>query len=193
MWKFVKSALERDTWLDTKGAKQVCFWGRSNVGKSSLLNAIVNQKISYVSKQPGRTQLINYFEDDGVFIIDFPGYGYAQMSKSKSEQMNRCIKEFIVADKSPKNIFLLIDSRTGLTQNDYKTIEFLKKVNWNFDIVYTKMDKLNQKEKSLLIKKHNDYISKKLFKDSTSSFLVSSEKNIGLDELIEYMQDYLYS
>ncbi|WP_027334913.1 ribosome biogenesis GTP-binding protein YihA/YsxC [Mycoplasmopsis felifaucium] len=192
MWKFVKSVLEKSSWLNEKTNIQVCFWGRSNVGKSSLLNALIGQNISYVSKRPGRTQLINYFNEDNNYIVDFPGYGYAQLSKDKIEHMNKCIKDFLKYEPNNKVIFLLIDSRAGITKLDLETIEFLKTLNWDFHVVYTKIDKLNQKEKSQLIKKHNQYLSDNLFKENTEAFLVSSEKKINIDELIEFIGTIFY-
>ncbi|WP_406617070.1 ribosome biogenesis GTP-binding protein YihA/YsxC [Mycoplasmopsis adleri] len=193
MWKFVKSVLDKSQWLDVKSHMQICFWGRSNVGKSSLLNALIGQNISYVSKRPGRTQLINYFNEDDNYIIDFPGYGYAKMSKEKIEHMNKCVRDYLAHEPNEKVLFLLIDARTGITKNDFETIEFVKKIKWPYHIIYTKIDKLNQKEKSQLIKKHNEYVANNLFKDNSRAFLVSSEKRINLDELIEFIQELFYA
>ncbi|ADN68783.1 ribosome biogenesis GTP-binding protein YihA/YsxC [Mycoplasmopsis fermentans] len=193
MWKFITSAIDKKQWLDCKNSFQVCFWGRSNVGKSSLLNAITNQNISFVSKHPGRTQLINYFADNNdKYIVDLPGYGYAEISKEKIIKMNLAVKDFLKNEPSPKHIFLLIDSRTRFTKNDLETLTFLNSLNWNYDIVYTKIDKLNQKEKSALIKKHNE-LNSKIFKKSAQVFLVSSQKNINLDDIVQHIEKLLYN
>lgn len=192
MWKFVKSALEKDTWLDCKNGFMICFWGRSNVGKSTLLNALVNQKISFVSSQPGRTQYINYFQEGNNFIIDLPGYGYAKMPKEKLKQMNENVKFFLKHDKTNKEIFLLIDARVGFTKNDLETVNFLNSLKWPYQIVYTKIDKLKQKDKSRLVKNHNELLTKNICKTDTKAFLVSSEKGVGLDELIEHVASLIY-
>lgn len=193
MWKFIKSALKKETWIQCDDCKQICFWGRSNVGKSSLLNALVNQKISYVSKQPGRTQFINYFQEADRFIVDLPGYGYAQLSKEKIVEMNNWINAFLSQDKNPKTVFLLIDSRTGITKIDAEKISFLRSLNLPIHLIYTKIDKLNQREKSALVKKHNEYLSSKLLDDSTHSFLVSSTNKIGINELVDFIENDIFN
>ncbi|CAL58840.1 putative GTP-binding protein EngB [Mycoplasmopsis agalactiae] len=192
MWKFVKSALKKETWVKCEDCIQICFWGRSNVGKSSLLNALVNQKISYVSKQPGRTQFINYFQEENRFIVDLPGYGYAQLSKEKIEEMNYWISAFLKDDKCTKVMFLLIDSRTGITKIDLEKLAFLKAINLPIHLIYTKIDKLNQKEKSALVKKHNEYLDSNLLNESTNSFLVSSTNKIGLDDLVLFIEENIF-
>ncbi|WP_027120409.1 ribosome biogenesis GTP-binding protein YihA/YsxC [Mycoplasmopsis lipofaciens] len=194
MWKFITSALEPDSWLKIDPVQTlVCFWGRSNVGKSSLLNSITNQNISYVSKHPGRTQLINYFGDiNDKLIVDLPGYGFAKMSKEKQIKMNKYIDKFL-ENNDNKYIFLLIDSRTGITKIDLEKINYLEKINWPVDIIYTKIDKLNQKEKSQLIKKHNELFSKNLISNITNFFFVSSQKNINLNELVKHIDKILYN
>lgn len=193
MWKFVTSSLSEKTWHDTKGSIQLVFWGRSNVGKSSLLNSLTNQKIAFVSKTPGRTQLINFFKDNNdKYIVDLPGYGYAKMPKNQQENMLKSIKKFLEFNINPKHLFLLIDSRTSFTKIDLEVLAYIKYINIHFSIVYTKIDKLNQKEKSQLIKKHNQLLNEGLIDENTETFIVSSEKNINIDELATYMQAILY-
>ncbi|KKB26731.1 GTP-binding protein EngB [Mycoplasmopsis meleagridis] len=192
MWKFIKSAPDKTSWLETNNL-QVCLWGRSNVGKSSLLNALTGQNISFVSKTPGRTQLINYFEDNnGKLIVDFPGYGYANISKEKQAKMLNNIKSFLLDIKSKKHLILLIDSRTGITQTDKETIDFLQNVIWPIDIVYTKIDKLNQSEKSKLIKKHNELVDNNYLSFINNVFFVSSLKKYNMEKLSEYIAKILY-
>ncbi|WP_416738009.1 ribosome biogenesis GTP-binding protein YihA/YsxC [Mycoplasmopsis meleagridis] len=192
MWKFIKSAPDKTFWLETNNL-QVCLWGRSNVGKSSLLNALTGQNISFVSKTPGRTQLINYFEDNnGKLIVDFPGYGYANISKKKQAKMLNNIKSFLLDIKSKKHLILLIDSRTGITQTDKETIDFLQNVIWPIDIVYTKIDKLNQSEKSKLIKKHNELVDNNYLSFINNVFFVSSLKKYNMEKLSEYIAEILY-
>ncbi|MBU4689782.1 ribosome biogenesis GTP-binding protein YihA/YsxC [Mycoplasma zalophidermidis] len=193
MWRFITSSLEKQSWHNTNGNNQVVFWGRSNVGKSSLLNALTGQKVSFVSKKPGRTQLINFFADNNdKYIVDLPGYGYAEMSKTKQEHMLKCIKDYLTLDKNPKHIFLLIDSRTGITKIDFETLSWLQKLPWDISIIYTKIDKLNQKDRSTLIKKHDSLIEKKLLNSYLNTHWVSAEKKLNLDELVLEIESILY-
>ncbi|QSF13845.1 ribosome biogenesis GTP-binding protein YihA/YsxC [Mycoplasma sp. Mirounga ES2805-ORL] len=193
MWKFEKSALKPETWI-FNNELNVCFWGRSNVGKSSLLNAVTNQKISFVSKTPGRTQLINYFVDiNNKIIVDLPGYGFAQMSKTKILEMNKYVDLFLKNKNISKHLFLLIDSRTGITKNDLSKINFLEKEKIPYDVIYTKLDKLNQKEKSSLIKKHDFLLKEEIINSNVHYFLVSSEKNINMNVLVQFIDNILYS
>ncbi|WP_029608729.1 ribosome biogenesis GTP-binding protein YihA/YsxC [Mycoplasma simbae] len=192
MFKFITSALEPGTWPATK-EPQVIFWGRSNVGKSSLLNALTDQKLAFVSKTPGRTQLINFFSDNnGKFLVDLPGYGYAQMSKSQQDKMLWAIKQYLSFNAGTKHLFILLDSRTGITKIDLETIHFIQQLGLKYSLIYTKLDKLNQKEKSALIKKHSQHIEANLISDNVNVFLVSAQKRINLDELTQHISDILY-
>ncbi|MEE3928404.1 ribosome biogenesis GTP-binding protein YihA/YsxC [Mycoplasmopsis ciconiae] len=180
MYKFIKSSTSSEDWYQHP-SNEICFWGRSNVGKSSLINALVkNDKLARVSKTPGRTQLLNYFGNEkGHVFVDLPGYGYAKLSKKQLEKMFKMIEFYLLNNPRLSDIVLLIDSRTGITKIDWQILEFLKQINLPLTIVYTKIDKLNQKEKAKMIKQ---------FKiDSqnvqASYFMVSSEKNINIDNL----------
>lgn len=193
MWKFLKSSSDRNNWLETDEI-QVCLWGRSNVGKSSLLNALIGQNISFVSKTPGRTQLINYFADlNGKLIVDLPGYGFANMSKVQQEMMINNIKNFLLDSSSEKHIILLIDSRTGITKVDLEYLNFLKHLNWPIDLVYTKIDKLNQSQKHQLKKKHLEIVKNENLFFIRNFFFVSSQKKTNLDMLVEYIDNILYN
>lgn len=181
MYKFVKSSSSRENWYDHDGY-EVCFWGRSNVGKSSLINALTqNGKLARVSKIPGRTQLLNYFENEkGYVFVDLPGYGYAKLSKGQKEKMLLMIDEYLRFSTKIRCLFLLIDSRTNITKNDWEIIEYLRLNNIVFSLVYTKIDKLNQKEKSKLLRTFKEE-SQKI--GDVSYFMVSSEKNINIQNL----------
>ena len=105
MWKFIKSSSDKSNWL-IHDNKEICFIGRSNVGKSSLINALArNSKLAKVSKMPGRTQLINYFQNENdLIIVDLPGYGYANISYSIQEKMFNMIDEYLFV-KNLSSIF----------------------------------------------------------------------------------------
>ncbi|ADE19811.1 ribosome biogenesis GTP-binding protein YihA/YsxC [Mycoplasma crocodyli] len=187
MYKFIKSSTDKSNWYDHQ-ASEICFWGRSNVGKSSLLNAIVNNKsLARVSKTPGRTQLLNYFENDlsKNIIVDLPGYGYAKISKSQKDKMLKMIDEYLKNSSSLKAVLLLIDSRHGITNIDREIINYLVSINLPIVLIYTKIDKLNQKEKSQLIK-----MSKNEFSINKFNYLfVSSQTRQGIDELNKNIDD----
>lgn len=147
MWNFIKSASGLSSWLEHE-SEEIAFFGRSNVGKSSLINAITKTKICKTSKTPGRTQLINFFgTKNGKIIVDLPGYGYAKISHEKKQKMLLMVQEYLEKRTNLKFIFLLIDSKIGPTKQDLEIINYLEKIAKKFYIVFTKIDKLNQSEK----------------------------------------------
>lgn len=192
MWQFIKSASDKNSWFCSNEV-QLCFWGRSNVGKSSLLNSLTGQKISYVSKTPGRTQLVNFFKDNNdKIIVDLPGYGFANMSKSANLKMINNIKSFLQDKTSPKHILLLIDSRTGLTKIDVEYLTYLNSLIWPIALVFTKIDKLKQSEKVKLSKQIDLYQKEAYFEKVEQIFFASAQKKLNMDELINYISSVLY-
>ncbi|EFF41791.1 ribosome biogenesis GTP-binding protein YihA/YsxC [Mycoplasmopsis alligatoris] len=186
MYKFIKSSSNMSNWYEHEG-NEICFWGRSNVGKSSLLNAIVNNKsLARVSKTPGRTQLLNYFENSQKqVIVDLPGYGYAKLSKSQKDKMLIMIDEYLQKNTRLKALILLIDSRHGITNIDRDIIKYLFSIKIPIYLVYTKIDKLNQKEKSQLSK-----LSKEEYKNYNCPYIfVSSQNKFGIDALNKNIQE----
>lgn len=187
MFKFIKSSSNESNWLVHSGV-EICFWGRSNVGKSSLINSITNiSNLARVSKTPGRTQLLNYFADENKVIVDLPGYGYAKMSTRENDKMNLMIQEYLENSTNLRHIFLLLDSRRGITEIDSQVISYIKALQKPITFVFTKLDKLNQSEKSKL---------SRLIKEIESEWfefdyvLVSTLKKTNIDKLkdkIEYI------
>ncbi len=169
---------------------EVAFWGRSNVGKSSLINVLTNNsKLARVSKTPGRTQFINFFENEfNMVYVDLPGYGYAKLSHQQKQKMLIMIEEYLVNRKNLLNLFLLIDSRRGFTEIDFKIIEFLKQNKVKFSVVYTKIDKLKQSDKTKLLKQNKQW--SELFQFKNTHF-VSSESKTGLIELRKFIDNIL--
>ena len=158
MWKFIKSSSDKSNWY-IHDKKEICFIGRSNVGKSSLINALSgNSKLAKTSKTPGRTQLINYFEtDDGKIIVDLPGYGFANISHSSQEKMFAMVDQYF-KEATPDVVFLLIDARRGIMNQDQNIIDHLLDLNHNVVLIITKTDKATQKEMSACLK--SEYFSK---------------------------------
>jgi len=164
--------------------KECCFIGRSNVGKSSLLNAITKtKKLAKTSKTPGRTQSINVFEvNKKINIIDLPGYGFAKVSKIMRENLIILIENYIEHRKELDHVFLLIDSKVGIKNSDIDMLDFLNNCSRNFSVILTKIDKISfnqadfQKNSILsLMKNYN-----KTFKDI---YLSETKKNNGINEI----------
>ena len=144
MVKFVKSVVDVNDIDIDKNIVDFCFFGRSNVGKSSLINALANQSISRTSKQPGRTQLINIFLFNNYRIIDLPGYGYAYASKTKKKQIDNMLNDYVNHSISLFAIFLICDISV-ITKQD---ILMYKLLNEKFKYVYILLNKIDKVSKS---------------------------------------------
>ncbi len=161
---------------------QFAFAGRSNVGKSSLINAILNRRIARVSKTPGKTILINFYRvNDIFFLVDLPGYGYAKRPKSMREKWRKIIEDYLKNANLLYHVFVLIDSRHLPMESDIMFIEWLKYYGKEFSVVFTKVDSSTQKTVSSNIK----YLKEKV--GDFNHFLTSSSKKKGLDKLCRFI------
>ena len=163
---------------------EVAFIGRSNVGKSSLINALVNQKnLARTSATPGRTRLINYFEiDKSLYLVDLPGYGYAKVLDKDAFQWQKNIYTYFQTRDNLRRVFLLIDSRHGLKQSDIDALKMLSDLGMNCQIVYTKTDKIKQKELEQLKQQSPEILQ--AYPIIYPTFLyTSANKRNGLEEL----------
>jgi GTP-binding protein len=132
-----------------EGKPEAAFLGRSNVGKSTLLNTLIGQKMAFTSNTPGRTQAVNFFEVDGrMMFVDLPGYGYARAPKSVSRAWQEVIDSYLLNRKSLALCVLLLDSRRGWMEIDLQLKAWLEFHQRPYVVVATKVDKLNQKEKN---------------------------------------------
>lgn len=121
---------------------EYAFAGRSNVGKSSLINAVLGVNVARTSNTPGRTQTLNMFNiDDRIAIVDLPGYGYARVSRTDAEQWMLRFQEYIITRRQLKRLFVLIDSRIGAKQSDLDLMDFCDANGISYQVVYTKKDK----------------------------------------------------
>ena len=163
---------------------EFCFIGRSNVGKSSIINAITkSKKLAKTSKTPGRTQYINLFLiNNKINVVDLPGYGYAKVSKTKREELTELIENYIINRKNLEEVFVLIDCKIGLKDSDIDIMDTISESDKKFSIILTKVDKcalnfINKQNESLLSLLKN-YKSKfnKIFSTSTI-------KNIGVTDI----------
>lgn len=126
---------------------EICFSGRSNVGKSSLINKILNRKaFARVSSKPGKTVTINFFKVDSVRLVDLPGYGYAKVSYEEKERWGELMESYFGSGRNIKMVFQLIDMRHPATDFDLTMLEFLSANDIPFTVVLTKSDKLNKTE-----------------------------------------------
>lgn len=126
---------------------EICFSGRSNVGKSSLINKILNRKsIARVSSTPGKTVTINFYKLDGLRLVDLPGYGYAKVNDAEKERWAELMEGYFRSDRNIKLVFQLVDMRRGATEYDISMMEFMRYMELPFAVVLTKCDKLNKTE-----------------------------------------------
>lgn len=163
---------------------EVAFVGRSNVGKSSLINTLTNRrKLVKVSGVPGKTRLINFFLINNKYhFVDLPGYGYAKVSKTEKQKWGKIMEEYLVNRKNLKKIILLVDSRHKPTEDDVLMYEWINHFNIEPIIVATKIDKLKRNEISKNLKIIRETLN---LPQEQNIFQFSSLKKIGVDEVIE--------
>lgn len=168
---------------------EYAFIGRSNVGKSSLINMLTDRKsLAKISGRPGKTQLINHFKINGNwFLVDLPGYGYARVSKKDKKTFQKYITDYFVKRKQLVSAFVLVDIRHEPQNIDMEFIEYLGENGIPFSIIFTKADKLKPK---VIEKKVDSYIKELLsgvWEEAPNYFITSSSKKIGRDELLDYI------
>ena len=159
---------------------EVLIVGKSNVGKSSLINALCNKKrLAFTSSKPGHTRLLNYYDVDKQFyLVDAPGYGYAKTGIDLDRLFAEMMESYFSDNNELKLVLILLDARRELSEDDQEIISFVKDSGYPYFIVITKIDKVNQKEKAAL----NKRLKAESF-DPTCVFYTSSLDNKGLNEL----------
>lgn len=167
---------------------EYAFIGRSNVGKSSLINMLCNRKgIAKVSNTPGKTQLINYFLiNEDWFLVDLPGYGYAKISKKQRREWKHMIEEYLSIRANLQCAFILLDSRHDLQEIDKDFITWMGEAGVPFIIVYTKTDKLNPKQ----VPENIERIQQSLLEEWESlpqQFITSSVKQVGREDILTFI------
>lgn len=180
---FMRGAVDLET-LPPFGLPELAFAGRSNVGKSSLINALCGRStVARTSNTPGRTQELNFFDVNGrLILVDMPGYGFASAPKDKVDAWTRLIKGFLRGRPTLRRCILLVDSRHGLKDNDREMMDMLDKAAVVYQVVLTKIDKLNAAEVKAVQERTQAEISKRVAAYPTL-ILTSSEKGIGIPEL----------
>ena len=177
--------------LPEANVPEVAFAGRSNVGKSSLLNALTGQNnLARTSNTPGRTQELNYFNlGDRLYIVDMPGYGYAKVSKTKIAAWTELIFAYLKGRATLRCVFILVDARHGLKSSDEELMDMLDKAAVSYRVVMTKIDKVKDQD----LEKTTDTIKTALKKHGAAHPEVvgtSSHKNHGIPELQAVIMGY---
>ncbi|MBB4483140.1 ribosome biogenesis GTP-binding protein YihA/YsxC [Rhizobium etli] len=191
-WIFIRGVPSL-TFLPPEGPSEVAFAGRSNVGKSSLINALVGQKgLARTSNTPGRTQELNYFVPDGysgeggdlppMAIVDMPGYGYAQAPKEQVDKWTKLVFDYLRGRATLKRVYVLIDSRHGIKKNDEDVLTLLDKAAVSYQLVLTKTDKIKAPAVPKLLAETAEKIRKRPAA-YPAVLSTSSEKGDGLDDL----------
>lgn len=171
---------------------EFAFIGRSNVGKSSLINSLCSQKgLAHTSSTPGKTQLVNHFLINGQwYLVDLPGYGYAKMGKAGRKKLEDIISDYILNSKEMVLLFVLLDSRHDLQRIDLDFMIELGNEGIPFAIIYTKCDKNGVNVVNDQIR-HNNEKMLEYWEELPPVFKSSSETGLGSDEILEYIENIL--
>lgn len=188
--QFVTSAVAESQWPKDQ-VVEFCFVGRSNVGKSSFINTLTNQKnLARISQTPGKTQVLNFFNinNNQFRFVDVPGYGFARVNQNKKAQFADMMEEYLATRKNLKAIFLLLDFRHQPTKDDVMMLEYLQYMKHKIYLVATKVDKVSKnqyiKQKKLLLTTLN-------LPMSTDIILFSSFKKIGVEVVLAIFEKTL--
>ena len=170
---------------------EIVLSGKSNVGKSSLINAIAdNKKLARVSQTPGKTREVIYFETDGKLLFaDLPGYGFAKASKEVKERFSKLCDDYFRSGRRISLVLSLVDIRHEPSAQDVAMIEFLNQANIPYFLVFTKCDKLSKMQVSKQIAMMSKYFN---FHEDACIFAVSSEKKAGIKELCDAITEFVF-
>ena len=161
---------------------EIAFIGRSNVGKSSLINAVFMKKLAHISNTPGKTRQINFFNHgDSMMVVDLPGYGFAKISKKEAFQISDLVSQYLTSRENLKKIFVLIDNSLGPKKIDIEMIDSMKQIKQKIIICYTKSDK-KIKEKSAYLDNLNTEFE---------NYIVSSKTNENIFEIQKKIFEFL--
>jgi GTP-binding protein len=194
--EFIRSAADKRGWIRPE-APEVAIAGRSNVGKSSLINALTRRKkLAKTSGTPGKTQLINFFRiDDSFILVDLPGYGFAKVPIPVKKKWERMVDQYLREREPLRGVIVLIDSRRGVMEMDLALLEWLAEADLPACLVLTKTDKLKQADR----KKTADELVRTLMKGGdrfgrwSGPIHTSAEKGWGRKELLAQLDEWLGS
>ena len=171
------------------GKPEYAFIGRSNVGKSSLINMLCNHKnLAKTSSTPGKTLLINHFIiNNEWYLVDLPGYGFAKRSKTVQKKLEQMITSYILQREQLVNVFVLIDIRHGFMPIDREFIDWLGRSSVPFSIIFTKADKLGPVKARTSVECYMDSL-RETWEELPPYFITSSEKKDGRDDVLDYIE-----
>lgn len=187
-----KCSSEKVSQVPKDELKDIAFIGRSNVGKSSLVNMLTGQKsLAKVSGTPGKTKLINHFTiNDSWYLVDLPGYGYARVSKTARGEFSKLITDYVLKCEKMHFLFVLVDSRLEPQKIDLRFIELLGENGIPFGIIFTKADKLSQAQLNRNVKAYKQTLSEE-WEELPPMFISSSEKGTGREEILTFIEEAL--
>ncbi|MDM1043976.1 YihA family ribosome biogenesis GTP-binding protein [Myroides sp. 1354] len=170
---------------------EYAFIGRSNVGKSSLINMLTNSKsLAKTSSRPGKTQLINHFKiNSNWFLVDLPGYGYAKVSKKTKSVFQKFITEYFEKRRQLVSAFVLIDIRHEAQKIDLEFMEYLGEAGIPFGIIFTKADKVGKTKIPQLVADYKKQLLNGIWEEMPPYFITSSEDKTGRDEVLNYIDE----
>lgn len=174
----------------TTGLPEYAFIGRSNVGKSSLINMLTARKgLAMTSQKPGKTQLINHFIiNDTWYLVDLPGYGYARLGKDSRDSLRRMIEDYVLERKELVLLFVLLDCRHEPQKIDLEFIQWLGEEGVPFALVFTKADKLSKGRLAANVEAYKAKLHEE-WEELPPIFVTSSEERMGRDELLGYIEE----
>ncbi len=186
---FLSSAHRVDQFVEDVGA-EVAFAGRSNSGKSSAINAILNRRnLARTAKTPGRTQLINFFSvRQGQRLVDLPGYGYARVSKQLQRHWQQLLDGYFDRRHSLAGLFVVVDSRRSLGNFDWQMLDWAGRIGFPAHVLLTKADKLNREESAAALTN-----VRRELRDEASAQLFSATKILGVDKARARLEEFLRS
>ena len=175
--------------LDNSDLPELCFSGRSNVGKSSLINKILGRKsIARVSSKPGKTITINFYKVDNIRLVDLPGYGYAKVAYSEKERWAELMEGYFDSGRNIKMVFQLIDMRHPATDFDISMLEFLRHNEIPYTVILTKADKLNKSETEKRLRLIYEELGE--FAENTEIIPFSIQNAIGVERVREIISSF---
>ncbi len=184
---FITSAATKEQFI-TPDKPMLAVCGKSNVGKSSFINALANRKkLAKTSSEPGRTRLVNYFDFGEFILADLPGYGFARVSKGEKEKWAKTLDNFFKDKDKIAHVFMLVDSRHDPTADDVQMIEFLHYHTIPFTVVLTKADKLSR----MKLKEHVKAIAADLYLAPANMLATSAETGYGKVDVLNKIHDVL--
>ncbi|MGD9604635.1 MAG: ribosome biogenesis GTP-binding protein YihA/YsxC [Bacilli bacterium] len=184
--EYIISAVSKEQYPNTNHLPEFVFLGRSNVGKSSFINALTNQKkLAYTSQVPGKTKTMNFFLiNKKFFLVDAPGYGYVKQGREKITTFGSLIDQYLINNINLIRAFLLIDTKIGPTEDDLLMLNYLRYLNIPFTIVSTKADKIG----TTLLYRHLKYIYEKMNITESELVVTSSEKREGFERIYQLLK-----